>query len=324
MVMIAAACIFASSMLGGMLGALVGFEIMVENENAPFPGTPSAVDTTAHTKTTYTAKKETASQSPKRKEDSLKTNNTDESQTPKTNSKEDSLVTNSKEDSLETNKKNKHEPTNANKENLYRLDGSASFEAATAEITKGMDRLETELMTGAASLCKSIRGLNRSYVDPTLLVNSTGAVCRSGQTGNQLATLLDYRFATFAERRTAYINNCGIDAIEAGQKEVLPWVTGYFPASWNRPPPFGMAMPDNYCTPPPLHPHERERDLSLALRYMLPLLRYEFRRMAVAIMGVPDVNHPSAAFEQEYLPEAPKPPYTPSDATGAIYRIPHP
>jgi hypothetical protein len=34
---------------------------------------------------------------------------------------------------------------------------------------------------------------------------------------------------------------------------------------------------------------------------MLPDIRYELRRMAVALVGVPHENHPAAAFAERYL-----------------------
>jgi hypothetical protein len=35
--------------------------------------------------------------------------------------------------------------------------------------------------------------------------------------------------------------------------------------------------------------------------HMLPDIRYELRRMAVALVGIPHENHPAAAFAERYL-----------------------
>jgi hypothetical protein len=56
---------------------------------------------------------------------------------------------------------------------------------------------------------------------------------------------------------------------------------------------------------------------------MIPYVRHDLRRLAVSLVGVPDPNHPSAAFEKKsLLPEAQNPAFTPSPTTGAIYRVP--
>jgi len=238
-------------------------------------------------------------------------------------------------------------------EAIYRLDGTATFQAATLTITKDMETLHTDKdgLGIAYELCQTVRALNNTFEDPIVLFNasrnSIARLCDAGRgTGNQLVHLFDLRFAAFAERRTALVLDCvdgvagrgdedGAMAWKAGRVLIQPWVSGFFPAGASMDSSFNMVMPDNYCPPPPQYTdtasenneHDRELVQSMPLRYMLPLARQDFRRMAVALVGIPDPASPIhfavSQFEQEYLlPEAQNPPFSPTPATGNIYRIP--
>ena len=239
-------------------------------------------------------------------------------------------------------------------EAIYRLDGTATFEAATLTITEDMETLHTakDGLGITYELCQTVRALNRTFEDPIVLFNasrnSIAQLCEAGRgTGNQLVHLFDLRFAAFAERRTALVLDCvdgaaagtghedGAMALKAGRGMIQPWLSGFFPAGATMDSDFNMVMPDNYCPPPPQYTdtasenneHDRKLIQSMPLRYMLPLARQDFRRMAVALVGIPDqaspINFAVSQFEQEYLlPEAQNPPFSPAPATGNIYRIP--
>lgn len=63
----------------------------------------------------------------------------------------------------------------------------------------------------------------------------------------------------------------------------------------------------------------------LPLKLMNPWMNHDLRRIAIAIVGVhpTNSNHASHAFAEKYLlPESKLPPFSPTPATGSIYRVP--
>ena len=84
------------------------------------------------------------------------------------------------------------------------------------------------------------------------------------------------------------------DAWQERGNLILPWMTGYFPA---RPhllqakPTERPAMIDGVCGSSRTSP----------VGYMLDDIRYEIRRMTVALVGIPSRHHPSAEFANDYL-----------------------
>ena len=72
---------------------------------------------------------------------------------------------------------------------------------------------------------------------------------------------------------------------------IIPWLMGYYPAQTSRlhsdnAPSLGQAC-SNYGSCPVGH--------------MIPYIRHELRRMAIAMVGIPDEDHPAAAFAREYM-----------------------
>jgi hypothetical protein len=85
------------------------------------------------------------------------------------------------------------------------------------------------------------------------------------------------------------------DAQEEKKSLIVPWLMGYFPAHTSRlqrdnSPSLDMACKDYNSCP---------------IGYMIPYVRHELRRMAIALVGIPYEGHPAAAFEKKYMQESP-------------------
>jgi hypothetical protein len=81
------------------------------------------------------------------------------------------------------------------------------------------------------------------------------------------------------------------DAEEEKKSLIIPWLMGYFPARTNR------LQRDNAPT------------LNMACKgyndcpigHMIPYMRHELRRMAIALVGIPYESHPATAFAKKYM-----------------------
>ena len=217
-----------------------------------------------------------------------------------------------------------------------------TFQTSIQKLAKSMEVFTPDKKQIARSneLCKAIRGMeHRKKPNAVLLYNITAESCRKKYgamegTGNVVLELVGKRLAAFAEGKTSLIWDCGEDAFETRRSLVYPWISGYFPAMDTKQPPMGMALPTMLC--PHKGRNRRNRNLlrqndertlnvanTLPLKFMNPLISHDLRRMAIAMVGVPNKNHPSAEFEQKnLLPEAKLPPYTPSASTGAVFKVP--
>ena len=247
---------------------------------------------------------------------------------------------------------------------LFTLDSTnETFESSTMRRTRDMETLSGEGIQDE-SMCDYVRNsLNRTNPDSILVFNRTNdyGICHdwvSGNTGtgNVFVSIVGQRLAALAETNTAWIFDCGFDANsdDVKRSDIMPWVSGYFPASRSFDQdhlPLDMQIPAEYCpkarrrtfkSPSSDHVYgssigdlistgdqlreQRRLYNSMPLKFMKPLISYDLRRMAIALVGsVKDSpNHPSAIFEQNYLiPEAKEPPFTPINATGGtIYKVP--
>ena len=161
-----------------------------------------------------------------------------------------------------------------------------------------------------------------------LVLNATLKIGGVAGYGNIVVDSVAKRFVALAEGNTAVIFNCGVrdaDTDEIRRSDILPWISGYFPARGSVP-----ALWDNTTTEFPFPPAEYCPSHSLPLKFMIPLIGHDLRRMAIALVGSggvtlagKDRNPRAVSFEKEHLvPEARKPPYAPVDATGTIYWVP--
>jgi hypothetical protein len=100
------------------------------------------------------------------------------------------------------------------------------------------------------------------------------------------------------------------DAEEEKKSLIVPWLMGYFPAHTNRlrrdnAPTLDMACTDyNNCP----------------VGHMIPYMRHELRRMAIALVGIPYEDHPAAAFAKEYMQS--ESPYSTGTAMGTKMQLP--
>jgi hypothetical protein len=103
-------------------------------------------------------------------------------------------------------------------------------------------------------------------------------------TGNYLLMFYGIRLAARIIGNINVLITCA-DAEDQKSHLIIPWVTGWFPA-----PLADDSIPiEDACG----------TFLTMPVQYMLEDMKYEMRRLAVALVGVPDPSHPSAAFSIE-------------------------
>lgn len=153
-----------------------------------------------------------------------------------------------------------------------------------------VQRLAHDLMTG--KFCKEIFPNVLEDHQPRRLINVTVSCGdlfeRSGMgTGNLVAALYALRLAAHAVGHTDVNVYCP-DAYRFQAELVIPWLTGEFPAVRHSVTATNRTKPsiNEACT------HFNK----IALGYKIPSMRFELRRMAIALVGVRDSDHPSMQF----------------------------
>ena len=168
-----------------------------------------------------------------------------------------------------------------------------------------------------------------------LLYNLTKQGCRReyngfGGIGNRILAFADARWKAFAQGNTSLLYDCGKDAFEERRDLVVPWLSGYLPARYvfekmssrqgdgsshllqveatpADPSNDHRNCPAENGTAPPKNKHARQRHRQLnpgnqsPLKFLNPWMSIDLRRLAVAAVGVPSPEHPSAKFFKEIL-----------------------
>lgn len=115
-------------------------------------------------------------------------------------------------------------------------------------------------------------------------------------TGNYISLLYGFRMAAQLHANVGLELHCtdaAADNTAVQRSLILPWLTGRFP-----PRPVGVESP--YATTVPMAngcgPYSRFPTSRMARE-----IQYDFRRMAIGLVGVPYPKHPSGAFAQTHL-----------------------
>jgi hypothetical protein len=110
-------------------------------------------------------------------------------------------------------------------------------------------------------------------------------------TGNFLSLFYGLRLTARVFGNVDVIIQCS-DAQKEKENLILPWVTGWFPRRKEKP---NVVLPSKTVA---CAGYEQ-----LPIAYVVDEMRYELRRMAIALVGVPQHNkeHPSHAFAERYL-----------------------
>lgn len=109
-------------------------------------------------------------------------------------------------------------------------------------------------------------------------------------TGNYINLLYGIRLAAHVYGNIDVNFTC-YDAYETKDELILPWMMGWFPSRpTNQPSVFPVSY-DMLCN----------KYGSPLLSHMYKEIQYDFRRMAIGLMGVPHPDHPSALFAEQHL-----------------------
>jgi hypothetical protein len=110
-------------------------------------------------------------------------------------------------------------------------------------------------------------------------------------TGNYISLIYGLRLATAVHENVGLDFTCH-DADATKASLIIPWLTGWYPPrSRTTPSRYPQVSIDQGCSP------YRTTHISLMYQEM----QFDFRRMAIGLVGIPNENHPSAAFANEYL-----------------------
>jgi hypothetical protein len=91
------------------------------------------------------------------------------------------------------------------------------------------------------------------------------------------------------------------DAEEEKKSLIVPWLMGYFPAQTsNSQIKSPLLRRDDNDVAPTLNKACGDYN-SCPIGYMIPYVRHELRRMAIALIGIPYEDHPAAAFSKKYM-----------------------
>ena len=116
-------------------------------------------------------------------------------------------------------------------------------------------------------------------------------------TGNWISALYAIRLAAaVAGRKSIDLLASCTDALENKHELILPWIMGFW-----RPDYVLSQILDGASLLSPSKQKVCGGYNDVPLGYMLPIMKYELRRMAIALIGVPNADHPSARFAEKYL-----------------------
>jgi hypothetical protein len=114
-------------------------------------------------------------------------------------------------------------------------------------------------------------------------------------TGNFVSGLYAIRLAARAIGNVDVELVCH-DAEKEKTKLILPWLMGVFPNGASH-----LASDHGANIAIPTKQQACSSYKKCPTGHMLPIIRYELRGMAIALVGIPDANHPATAFAERYL-----------------------
>jgi len=155
--------------------------------------------------------------------------------------------------------------------------------------------------------CEAMNGRNETDIRPTLLRITFGCeelFSKSALgTGNFISGFYGLRLAARTYQDVDVVLECP-DAVQEQTNLILPWLMGSFPGGASQLASDQVQNTDEKNYTSVSIPTKQEACGNYdhcPIGHMLPIIRYELRRMAVALVGVPNPNHPSAAFAERYL-----------------------
>lgn len=153
-----------------------------------------------------------------------------------------------------------------------------------------VQELSRQLMRGA--FCRQkLRNAEQQRILVNVTFHCMDLFEHSGMgTGNYITSFYGLRMAAHAVGNVDVSIQC-TDAQATQASLVIPWLTGYFPGVVHSIPVINRTRPkvEEACT----------NFNQIALGYKLASIQYELRRMAIALVGLPSSNHPSAQFLHE-------------------------
>ncbi|CAB9512350.1 expressed unknown protein [Seminavis robusta] len=111
-------------------------------------------------------------------------------------------------------------------------------------------------------------------------------------TGNFVFLFYALRLAARTMGNADVLIQCN-DALDVAKDLILPWVMGFFPRTLH-------ALPLSLRRPPRLE-KTCGHYTKLPVGHMAAEMRYHFRKMAIALVGIPYPGHPAEAWAKKYL-----------------------
>ena len=181
---------------------------------------------------------------------------------------------------------------------VQELVSNAAESAAEVIQWEGLDKMNDVIMRYWAGnmFCEEMRErtVPSTPQSPTLVNITFGCgdlytKARVG-TGNFISLIYSMRLAARAFGNLDVAMTC-FDAEATMDALILPWLMGWFPESSR--PTNGAVVPelDSACTGYKYNP----------TGYMIREMKYDLRRMAIGLVGIPSPDHPSYQFAKRYL-----------------------
>jgi hypothetical protein len=182
---------------------------------------------------------------------------------------------------------------------------------------QGMEDMNTFITSywKGNSFCDTMEARNETHERPTLLNITFGCqdlFSKNGfGTGNFISAFYGLRLAATVLGDVSVQMTCP-DAVQEQTSLILPWLMGSFPLSdgvkTNSGGIRGSNRGSNRVSSSHTSSHKNTTIEQACGNYdkcpighMVHSIRYELRRMAVALVGIPHENHPAAAFADRYL-----------------------
>ena len=189
-------------------------------------------------------------------------------------------------------------------------DANRNKESSSVISWNGVEKLDTFInrFWFGNYFCEAMNDRNETHIRPTLLRITFGCeeLFRTSGcgTGNFISAFYGLRLAARTLQDVDVVLECP-DAVQEQTNLILPWLMGSFHGGASQlvsdQATFSNETTSKLHVKPPTKQEACGNFDRCSIGHMLPIIRFELRRMAVALVGVPHPKHPSATFAERYL-----------------------